>query len=130
MKKIIVVTWCTDDWRQLNTLENLEKSFKYFHPNIDFYVFNTQDTIEEVKKYPWLTKNWMNPVSFLRFIDNYDMFVHLDGDTIITGNLDDLFNSNEDIIGVRNMNNFGNAGAHNWVNLCKWEICKSLRCNF
>jgi hypothetical protein len=116
MKKIMITTWCTDDWRSINTIENLINSLKYFHPDIDFYIFNTADTQIEKEKHPWLTHGWMIPLSCMRFVDSYDMTIHLDGDTIITGPLTELFESNEDIIGVRNMNSAGNAGAHNWGN--------------
>jgi len=116
MKKVLITTWCTDDWREINTIENLINSIKHFHPTIDFYIFNTADTNIEKQKHPWLTHVWMQPPSCLRFVDDYEMVIHLDGDTIVTGPLDELLDSNEDIIGVRNMNSAGFAGAHNWGN--------------
>lgn len=116
MKKIMITTWCTDDWRDINSIENLINSLNYFHPNINFYIFNSSDTIIEKQNHPWLNHGWMIPPSCMRFVDEYDMVIHLDGDTIITGPLDELIESNEDIIGVRNMNSAGFAGAHNWGN--------------
>ena len=41
MKKIAVTTWCTDDYVDYIGLDELRNSFKYFHSDVDFFVFDT-----------------------------------------------------------------------------------------
>lgn len=116
-KKIAVTTWVTDDYREYIGVEELENSFKYFHPDVDFFVFDTKMTSEAKEKDPWLNPVWMIPPSCLPFVDDYDMVVHIDGDCVVTGPLDELFESTEDLIGVRNNNSFNKASSHKGITI-------------
>lgn len=112
MKKIAVTTWVTDDYIDYIGLNELKNSFKYFHPDIDFFVFDTKMTNEAKVKHPWLRDIWMMAPSCMPYIDDYDMVVHIDGDCIVTGPMTELFESDEDIIGVRNNNSLDKASSH------------------
>lgn len=116
MKKILILSWITDDYIDILNAKNLQNSIKYFHSDVEFKIFNTADTIHIKGKYNGITNMWMKPAISLEYIDSYDMIVLLDGDIIITGDLTDILTSVEDIICVRNMNSQGKAGAHFWGN--------------
>jgi hypothetical protein len=116
-KKIAVTTWVTDDYREFIGLKELKNSFKHFHSDIDFFVFDTKMTEEAKEKDPWLNPVWMMPPSCLPFVDDYDMVVHIDGDCVVTGPLNELFESTEDLIGVRNNNSFNKAGSHKGITI-------------
>ena len=117
IKKIAVTTWVTDDYREFIGAQELENSFKYFHPDIDFFVFDTKLTNEAKQKDPWLNPVWMMPPSCLPFVEDYDMVVHIDGDCVVTGPLTELFESGEDLIGVRNNNSFNKASSHRGITI-------------
>ena len=114
MKKIAVSTWVTDDYVDYIGLDELRNSFKYFHPDVDFFVFDTKATKETMEKDPWLNNVWMMPPSCLPFVEDYDMVVHIDGDCVVTGPMTELFESEEDVIGVRNNNSLDKASAHDF----------------
>ena len=114
MKKIAVSTWVTDDYVDYIGLDELRNSFKYFHPDVDFFVFDTKATKEAMEKDPWLNNVWMMPPSCLPFVEDYDMVVHIDGDCVVTGPMTELFESEEDVIGVRNNNSLDKASAHDF----------------
>lgn len=116
-KKIAVSTWVTDDYVDYIGLNELRNSFKHFHPDVDFFVFDTKMTEEAKRKDPWLNPVWMMPPSCLPFVEDYDMVVHIDGDCVVTGPLDELFESDEDLIGVRNNNSFGKASCHQGITI-------------
>ena len=112
MKKIAVTTWVTDDYVDYIGLDELKNSFNHFHSDVDFFVFDTKATNEAMVKDPWLNNVWMMPPSCLPFVDDYDMVVHIDGDCVVTGPMTELFESDEDIIGVRNNNSLDKASSH------------------
>lgn len=117
MKKIAVTTWVTDDYRDFIGVEELKNSFKYFHPDIDFFIFDTKLTNEAKEKDPWLNPVWMMPPSCLSYVEDYDMVVHIDGDCVVTGPLTELFESEEDLIGVRNNNSLNKASSHRGITI-------------
>ena len=43
-KKILISTWCTDDYVDLIGLEKLQNSIKYFHPDVDHVIVDTAMT--------------------------------------------------------------------------------------
>ena len=116
-KRIAVTTWCTDDYVDLIGVHDLVKSFKHFHPDIDFFIFDSKMTEEAKVKDPWLKPVWMMAPTCMPYINDYDMVVHIDGDSVVTGPLTELFESDEDIIGVRNNNSFGKASSHQGITI-------------
>jgi len=116
-KKILISTWCTDDYADFLSVQKLVNSVKYFHPNVDHVIFNTEMTEKAYAEYSWLSPVWMMPPTCIPFVDDYDMVVHLDADCVVTGPLDELFESEADVIGVRNNNSFHKAGSHNGITI-------------
>ena len=116
-KKIAVVCWVTDDYVDYIGLNEVRNSFKYFHPDVDFFVFDSAMTDKAKKKDSWLNPVWMKPPCAFPFVDDYDMVVQIDGDCVITGPLTELFESDEDIIGVRNNNSLDKASSGNGITI-------------
>jgi hypothetical protein len=116
-KKICFSTWCTDDYRDRAGVEKLQNSIKYFHPDIPLYIYNSEDTNRAVNKYsdfPNLTKNCMIPVQPIEknLYEKFDIIIHVDADSTITGSLDVVFEGDYDVAIVRNNSDGGTAGCH------------------
>lgn len=116
-KKILISTWCTDDYAELLGVEKLVNSIKYFHPEVDHVIFNTEMTNNVYSQYPWMKPIWMMAPTCLPYVEDYDMVIHLDADAVVVGPMDELFDSSADIIGVRNNNSLNKAGAHNGITI-------------
>lgn len=116
-KKILISIWCTDDYAELLGVEKLVNSVKYFHPDVDHVIFNTEMTNKVYSECPWIQPIWMMPPTCLPFVEDYDMVIHLDADAVVTGPLDELFASDADVIGVRNNNSLNQAGAHGGITI-------------
>ena len=82
---------------------------QYFHPDVDHAIINTEMTNKIYEQFPWMRPVWMMAPTCIPFVKDYDMVVHLDADAVVTGPLDEMFESEEDIIGVRNNNSFNKA---------------------
>ena len=116
-KKIAISTWCTDDYVDLLGLDKLQNSIKYFHPDVDHVIVDSKmtDIIHQV--FPWMKPIWMMAPTCSPLAKNYDMVVHLDADAVVVGPMDELFESDADIIGVRNNNSLDQAGAHGGITI-------------
>ena len=84
-KKILISTWCTDDYVDLIGLEKLQNSIKYFHPDVDHAIVDTSMTNQIYEQCPWMRPVWMMAPTCLPYVDDYDMVVHIDGDCVVTG---------------------------------------------
>ena len=120
-KKVAISTWCTDDYVDLIGLDKLHNSIKHFHPEIDHVIVDSKMTREIEKEIPWMKNIWMMAPSCLPLADDYDMVIHLDGDAVVTGPLDEMINSTAEIIGVRNNNSLNQAGAHGGITIRHME---------
>ena len=110
-KKVAISTWCTDDYVDLIGLDKLHNSIKHFHPEIDHVVVDSKMTKEIENEIPWMKNIWMMAPTCLPLANDYDMVIHLDGDAVVTGPLDEMINSTAEVIGVRNNNSLNQAGA-------------------
>ena len=117
MKKIVFSTWCTDDYVDKVGLGGLKNSLNYFHPDIPLFVYDTAQTEILKKKYGTLPANFMMPATCSDLTEEYDMVIHIDADSTVTGPLTELLESDEEIIGVRNNNSFGKAGCHGAITI-------------
>ena len=116
-KKVAISTWCTDDYVDLIGFDKLHNSIKHFHPEIDHVIVDSKMTREIEKEIPWMKNIWMMAPSCLPLANDYDMVIHLDGDAVVTGPLDEMINSTAEIIGVRNNNSLNQAGAHDGITI-------------
>ena len=122
-KKIAISTWCTDDYVDLLGLDKLQNSIKYFHPDVDHVIIDSKmtDIINQV--FPWMKPIWMMAPTCSPLAKDYDMVVHLDADAVVVGPMDELFESDADIIGVRNNNSLDQAGAHGGITIPHHPPC-------
>lgn len=100
MKKIVAFTIAGDD-QNLDYAHMLEKSFKYFHPEVPFIIYGKEDMakIEDQMKYyratPYFARELMN---------EYDLVIKLDADQLILGSLWYIFDHRYDVGSVLNIN--------------------------
>jgi hypothetical protein len=118
-EKIMRTAFCThvsDNWYYSVGAHKLAQSVKYFHPDIDFYCFGDQQLLQLFDMHPNINWNTVHPFVSYQLIDDYDMVVHFDADSMLVGRLEELLdptNLQFDIIGVRNNNDFNKAGKDN-----------------
>lgn len=105
--KVIFSSHCQNDWYEAVGARKLVNSARYFHPDIEMQVMGDNIISEIRKKYSW--SNWYNfdPLVAEYYLDDYDMIVHFDADSFITGKLDELLLADFDVAGVRNNNDIG-----------------------
>jgi len=108
--KVVFTTWCTDNYKDKIGLEGLLNSTKYFHPNIPHIVIDTEKTNEYLTRYPWAKNHHFMPITMIDLFEEYDIVVHIDGDSTITGPIDGVFDLNYDVCCVRNYTLLGSAG--------------------
>jgi len=111
--KTLFVTHVSDDWYESVGASKLVASAKYFHPEIPFYVFGTKEIEELFKIHPNVNWNTLQPFTTIHGLNEFDMVVHFDADSMIVGKLDELLDEDNlkyDVIGVRNNNDYNQAG--------------------
>lgn len=117
MKKVAISTWCTDDYSVYLRPDNLKKMVNYFHPEVDFFIVDTEQTEKIKESNTWLMSekvryaDWMMAMSCLPFVEDYDMVIHIDADSFCIGSLDRVIDSDKELIGVRNNNFYKKAGS-------------------
>ena len=62
------------------------------HPEIDFYCFGDKQLNELFSIHPNVNWNTVHPFVTYQLIDDYDMVVHFDADSMVVGKLDELLN--------------------------------------
>lgn len=106
------VAFCTnisDEYYHSMGGSNLEKSAKYFHPDIPFFTYKSA-AVKELG----IPHGLVMPFILNKLIDEYDMVVRFDADSLIVGPLDELLAATKyEVIGVRNNNDFEKAGKDN-----------------
>jgi hypothetical protein len=116
--KVAFCTHVSDNWYYSVGADKLSKSINKIHPEIDFYCFGDKQLNELFSIHPNVNWNTVHPFVTYQLIDNYDMVVHFDADSIIVGKLEELLDESNlqyDIIGVRNNNDFNKAGKDNYI---------------
>lgn len=114
--KTVFTTWCTDDYIQITGCDKLMASAKFFHPDIPFYRFNKKPH-EVSLKYPHALRETMIPISVMDVLDDYDLIVHLDADSTITGPLTEILEADYEVAGVRNNNDMDSEGHGRYFTL-------------
>jgi len=110
--KICFKTWVTDDLKNKIQIEQLTNQLKYYHPDIPHLIYGNKEMEKNKEKYPWMWLGSMMPVSTMEYVDEYDLIIHIDGDSTIVGPLDELIEGDYDVASVRN-NHFGNGCGMN-----------------
>lgn len=107
--KVAFCTHVSDDWYIPGGARNLERSFRYFHPDIEFITFKSKD-LDPMFKAGW---NWvtMNAAITATIAKNYELIIHMDADSLVVSKLDEVLEANYWTAGVRNNNDLGLAGA-------------------
>jgi len=108
--KICFKTWVTDNYRDIIDIDKLTNQLKYYHPDIPHFIYGDKETNEDKSKYPWMWPGVMMPVSAMRYADEYDLVIHVDGDSTIVGPLDELIVGDFDVASVKNNHFGGGAG--------------------
>jgi hypothetical protein len=87
-------------------------SFKKFHPDIPLVVFR-QDMIDKVFAEKKINFYMAKPTFAKLLVDDYDLVVNMDADTIVTGRLTKVFDEEYDIGGAWNYNDEENTSVEN-----------------
>lgn len=90
----------------------LVNSFKKFHPDIDLIVFR-QDEIDRVFGLKGINFYQAKPTFAKLLLKDYDRIINIDADTIITGRLSEVLDTDWEVGGVSNFNLFENASIDN-----------------
>ena len=88
--KVAFCTHVSDNWYYSVGAHKLSQSLKHFHPEIDFYCFGDKQLNELFSIHPNVNWNTVHPFVSYQLIDQYDMVVHFDADSMIVGKLDEL----------------------------------------
>jgi len=108
------------DNNYMHYAKRVEASFKYFHPDIDFITLQAEDYIPIVKSLftlPFGTNKLSMQCSYLvaywkMLSDHYDLIMHFDADTVITGRLDEMLTGDFEVAVSESVStNFPNAGV-------------------
>lgn len=104
------VAFCTnisDEYFHSMGAAKLVASATYFHPGIPFFIYGTKEVEALGQPHGSLMPFIMN-----QLIDEYQLVVRFDADSMIVGELDELLIAATDyeVIGVRNNNDYGKAG--------------------
>ena len=86
----------------------LVNSFKRFHPDIDLIVFR-QDTIDKVFTEKGINFYQTKPTFAKLLTDKYDRVINIDADTIILDRLTEVIDTDWEVGGVWNYNDYENA---------------------
>jgi len=105
--KTAFCTHCSDDWYEPVGCYKLEQSLRRFHPEIPFFRFGSKEIAEQLRAEPRLHWDVMIPIWGKLLAREYDLVVHFDADSIVTGHLTELLSGDFEVAGVRNNDDFG-----------------------
>lgn len=103
------VAFCTnisDPYYHSMGADKLIKSAKYFHPDIPFCIYTSEDVAAMD-----LPPEILMPFIMNKLIDEYEMVIRFDADSMLTGPVTEILEATDyDFVGVRNNNDYGKAG--------------------
>lgn len=113
-----VWTWTSSEYAQFYPPNVLSRSIHYFHPDLDHLVFSDRESNEILSKWPWATK-FRYPLFSLMALEQYEATIHLDGDSLVVGSLDEMIALTRefDFVGVRNNNALNLAGCDQGITI-------------
>lgn len=112
-----IAGFCITDINAKHFGQRVKKSFKYFHPNINFYLCTPETVLDLLPSFNWPIKDNGQKLNYnqaripmilsLKQHYNYDKIIMFDGDTLIVGYLDEIINdNNHDVYGSLNIKSF------------------------
>jgi len=110
--KTCFFTIVSDDYYYKVGTHILINSFKKFHPDIDLVVFR-QDMIDKVFALKGINFYQAKPTFAKLLLKDYDRIINIDADTIITGRLSEVLDTDWEVGGVWNFNLYENASLDN-----------------
>ena len=105
--KTIFTSHCQNDWYEAVGAKKLKNSARHFHPDIEMLIHGDNIISEIRQKYPWSSWYTFDPLVAEYYINDYELIVHFDADSMITGKLDELLIGDFELAGVRNNNDIG-----------------------
>lgn len=110
--KTVFYTLVSDNYYYPVGTHKMINSFKRFHPEIDLIVFR-DDIIKKVFKEKNIDFYNAKPTFALMLVDDYDLVVNIDADTVITARLDPVLKADYEVGAVWNYNAYENASFEN-----------------
>lgn len=110
--KTIFYTFVSDEYFYNAGTHILINSFKKFHPDIPLMIYR-QDKVDEIFKKHNLNFYNAKPTFAKLLVDNYDLVVNIDADTIVTARLDPVLKGDYEVGAAWNYNRFENASFDN-----------------
>ena len=106
--KTCFFTIVSDDYYFSVGTHVLVNSFRRFHPDIDLIVFR-QNTVDKVFKEKKINFYMAKPTFAKLLTKDYDRIINIDADTVITGRLTEVLNTDWEVGAVWNYNEYENA---------------------
>lgn len=97
MKKPVFVFTIADD-NNLKLAKNLENSFKKFHPDVPFHVVQGDELKEYLEDPNFFYR--ATPIVAEKYIQDYELVLKIDADSIITGDLTYVFETKDYDVGT------------------------------
>jgi len=107
MKPIIFATYVTSQEWKNHCAEPLEKSFRKFHPDLEFRIFEGSEVNNIFDGEPTKNIRFLKPSLGKRLKDEYEKVVLLDADQLIAGPLTELLEDNSGVAGIRSNDDNG-----------------------
>lgn len=103
--KTAFFTWITDNYRNTNIdFDSFWKSFKYFHPDIELIIFDTQAIKTLFTKKPWLSNTNCKASLAKELYNDYDLLINIDSDFYFFDRCHEILEADYDIAACANYN--------------------------
>ena len=110
--RIVFYTLVSDNYYYPVGTHKMVNSFKRFHPDIDLVVYR-DDVINKVFKEKNIDFYNAKPTFAKLLMNDYDLVVNIDADTVITQRLDPILTSDYEVGCAWNYNNYENSSFEN-----------------
>lgn len=125
MEKAIAFTYVSDDIAYYFG-ERVEKSFKYFHPDIDFHILtlDEEESIFGDIQIPKIGSHFaaLSTRYLSKMLEKYETVIKLDADVVITGRLDEFLDKDYDIAGSLNCPDVPGIDYQRFPNYCNLGV--------
>ena len=116
--KTAIWTWISSEYSHIYPPANLSRSIRFFHPDIEHIVYSDNECNNIIKQFPWSTP-FKYPLFSLMALERCDATIHIDGDSLVVGKLDEMIALTKefDFVGVRNNNCLNLAGCDRGITI-------------